>query len=202
MHADQHDTHQSDTERGDEALDSALDQALDQALDRALQSLPADLLPTRDLWPALEERLVGLPRSGGRRRNFRQGWRPWREWRAWTVAAAVLAALWFMPSAQSPLQPPLSQQAMTAEMLLIQTYEQQKAQQLAALAPTAADSWTPYLGVLDAAVTQVRYALSFYPEEPALLKQLDRLYRQELLYLQEVALNDATGGVFYPGATP
>ncbi|MEK7258693.1 MAG: hypothetical protein AAB211_02730 [Pseudomonadota bacterium] len=192
MHADQHDT-----------------QIDDEALDRALQSLPAELLPARDLWPALEERLVGLPGSGGRRRNFSQGWRPWREWRAWTVAAAaVLAALWFMPSAQSPLplplplQPPLSQQAMTAEMLLIQTYEQQKAQQLATLTPSAAESWAPYLGMLDAAVAQVRYALSFYPEEPALLKQLDKLYRQELLYLQEVALNDAIGGVFYPGATP
>lgn len=198
MHADQHDTHQSDTERGDEALDSALDQALDQALDRALQSLPADLLPTRDLWPALEERLVGLPQSG-RNRKVVRGWHAWA-----AAAAAVLAALWFMPSAQSPLppQPPLSQEAMTAEMMLIQTYEQQKAQQLAALAPTAVDSWAPYLGVLDAAVAQVRYALSFYPEEPGLLKQLDRLYRQELLYLQEVALTDTTAGVFYPGATP
>lgn len=194
MHADQHDTHQDDAETGNDALDHALD----QALDCALQSLPADLLPTRDLWPALEERLVGLPLSG-RNRKVVRGWHAWA-----AAAAAVLAALWFMPSAQSPLppQPPLSQEAMTAEMMLIQTYEQQKAQQLAALTPTAADSWAPYLGVLDAAVAQVRYALSFYPEEPGLLKQLDRLYRQELLYLQEVALTDTTAGVFYPGATP
>lgn len=192
MNADQHDTNQYDVERGNDALDHVLD----QALDRALQSLPVDLLPNRDLWPALEERLVGLPRSG-RNRNIR------RELHAWAVAAAaVLAALWFMPSAQSPQPQPLSQEAMTAEMMLIRTYEQQKAQQLAALAPTAAENWAPYLGVLDAAVAQVRYALSFYPEEPGLLKQLNRLYRQELLYLQEVALSDTTAIVFYPGATP
>jgi len=42
--------------------------------------------------------------------------------------------------------------------------------------------------VWDKAIMQVRHALSFYPDEPQLLAQLQQLYQQQLSFLQKATL--------------
>lgn len=75
-------------------------------------------------------------------------------------------------------------------------YESQKAAQMAALGFTN-PAVSRQLAVWDGAVQQVRGALSYYPEEPQLLLQLDRLYRQQLNYLETLAMIDPQVAAFY-----
>lgn len=163
------------------------EQDLDRALNQALQQLPKEVRPAADLWPGLQTRLKQTPQQHPRLP-------------AWPfAAAAVLAALWLTPWPQpAPEVPPVTLETETVspsvENSLVQTYEQQKAQQLAGLRFTAGPmgDWQEQLSAWDDAVLQVRFALSFYPDEPQLLSQLDMLYRQQLSYLQQVALAETS----------
>lgn len=153
----------------------------DEALERAIQGLPRSQLPARDLWPELQTR---LPRRQPRRARF-----------AW-VAAAALAALvfsvWLRPDLVpgAITTPPVAQlDSVTAEVSLLGVYESQKATQIAALNFTN-PAVNRQLAIWDDAVQQVRGALSYYPEDPRLLLQLDRLYRQQLNYLGALAMLD------------
>ena len=53
------------------------------------------------------------------------------------------------------------------------------------------------MAIWDGAIAQVRLALNFYPEEPPLLAQLDKLYRQQLAYLEQVAMTDPQLVAYY-----
>ncbi|MDX3774129.1 hypothetical protein QE250_08400 [Chromatiaceae bacterium AAb-1] len=144
----------------------------EQQLDQAVGNLPPDILPERDLWPGLAARLPA-PKA---RLNYP----------LWLAAAvfgvvSILGYKLLMPYNGPAMAP-------SAELVLLQTYEQRKAEQLAVM--TSVDQvfadWQQQMQVWDNAVGQVRYALSFYPEEPQLLTQLQRLYQQQLAYLQLV----------------
>ena len=72
---------------------------------------------------------------------------------------------------------------------LLSTYEREKGAQLAALS-VSTPSIARQLAVWDGAVDQVRLALQYAPAQPHLLTQLDRLYRQQLQYLEHLATID------------
>ncbi|MCB1649197.1 MAG: hypothetical protein H7A05_09795 [Pseudomonadales bacterium] len=155
----------------------------DEALERAIAALPRERQPGHDLWPALEARLTP-------RQSAWQGLAPWA-----AAAAIVLAAagLWF----QNLPAPPVAQNSAPSPLLgggdpvaeLLSTYEREKGSQLASL-PVSSPAIKRQLAVWDAAVGQVRQALQYAPGEPHLLAQLDRLYRQQLRYLEQLATID------------
>lgn len=160
----------------------------DTALARAIQALPREQQPTRDLWPELEMR---LPRRAPRRARF-----------AWAAAAAVAAlavSVWINPDlSPKPVSAPQVAQvdAASAEAQLLNVYELQKASQMADLNFTN-PAVNRQLAIWDGAVQQVRGALNYYPEEPSLLRQLDRLYRQQLNYLETLAMADPQVAALY-----
>lgn len=160
----------------------------DAALDRALQALPRNLQPPRDLWPELQAQ---LPRRAPQRARF-----------AW-VAAAALAALaisiWVRPDLApvTVTAPPVAQvDSVSAEADLMNVYESQKATQFAALNFNN-PAVSRQLAIWDGAVQQVRGALNYYPEEPSLLQQLNSLYRQQLNYLETLAMLDPQVAALY-----
>jgi len=162
------------------------------ALDRAIQALRRAQQPAHDLWPELQSRLQEqAPRQKPQRTRF-----------AWAAAAALAAlalSVWVRPDLVpgNVTAPQVAQvDSITAEASLLNVYESQKAAQMAAL-----DFTNPavrrQLAIWDDAVQQVRGALSYYPEEPRLLLQLDRLYRQQLNYLETLAMVDPQVAAFY-----
>jgi hypothetical protein len=158
------------------------DESRDEALDRAVRALPRELAPARDLWPALATRLH--ERRQQRRRGQTGLW----------AAAAVLGALWFatLPAPWSVSRPLLTS-ALPLETQLQAVYETVQAAQLATLNIPV----HPELLVWDEAIDQVLVALQFYPDDPYLLDQLDRLYRQRLQALQHATLNAAFTHIYY-----
>ena len=160
----------------------------DAALERALQALPKSLQPARDLWPELQAQ---LPRRAPQRERF-----------AW-IAAAALAALaisiWVRPDLApvTVTAPPVAQvEPVSAEADLMNVYESQKATQLATLNFNN-PAVRRQLAIWDGAVQQVRGASNYYPEEPQLLQQLNSLYRQQLNYLETLAMLDPQVAVLY-----
>ena len=83
--------------------------------------------------------------------------------------------------------------ALPLETQLQSIYETVHAAQLATLNTPA----HPELLVWDEAIDQVHEALRFYPDDPYLLDQLDRLYRQRLQTLQHATLNAAFTNIYY-----
>jgi len=151
----------------------------EQQLDQAIANLNRQLTPEQDLWSALERRLDV---------KTKQQSPLW----LWATAAAVTLVgliswqLALLPGIEKTPQASVS----SAEMLLLQVYEQQKAEQLRQATGIADgfDNWQQQLQVWDQAIAQVRHALSFYPDEPQLLAQLQHLYQQQLSFIQKATL--------------
>jgi len=160
----------------------------DTSLERAIQALPRSQEPSRDLWPSLQAQ---LPRRQPRRSRF--------IWAAVAALAALYLSIWIRPEvSQVPIAQSSAPQVdtMTIESGLLNVYELEKAKQLANLSFTN-PSINRQLAIWDGAVQQVRVALNYYPDEPRLLRQLDRLYRQQLNYLEELAMLDPQIAAFY-----
>lgn len=166
----------------------------EQQLELTLQRLDSDIQPGRDLWPDIESRLsaqqnercVGI---GPDVTVVSQSNRPaWLELAS--AAAVVLVALvgWQLAVLPSPAQ--RSAALPSAELMLLQVYEQQKARQLAQVTAIAEgfDNWQQQLSSWDQAIAQVRQALQIYPDEPQLLAQLQQLYQQQLAYIERATL--------------
>lgn len=172
----------------------------DAALDRAIQALPSIQQPARDLWPELQARLQ--LRVQHREQQQVPQRKPQRARFAWAAAAALAALLlsvWMRPDLVpgTVTAPPVAQvDSVTAEASLLNVYESQKATQMAALNFTN-PAVRRQLAIWDGAVQQVRGALIFYPEDPRLLLQIDRLYRQQLNYLETLAMLDPQVAAFY-----
>ena len=149
----------------------------EQQLDKAIGQLSSELQPQRDLWPAIDARLTERQVSRG------------SLWYLATAAALALACVLSWRLVMLP-QSAASYESRSAELILMQLYEQQKAQQLKQIAGFAEgfDDWQQQLQVWDQAIAQVRRALQFYPDEPQLLAQLQHLYQQQLAYLSRAAL--------------
>jgi ferric-dicitrate binding protein FerR (iron transport regulator) len=160
----------------------------DETLERAVAALPRQRMPERDLWPELEAR---LPRRQPRRARI-----------AWATAAALMAlyaGIWLRPELPADIAVPpgvASSYEATAETHLLNIFEAQKANQLAAL-HFQNPAVSRQLAVWNGAVQQVRGALAYYPDEPRLLLQLDSLYRQQLDYLEGLAMLDPQVAEFY-----
>jgi len=150
----------------------------EQQLDNAIRGLDNQIVPERDLWAGIVNH---LPQ--------RQPAQP--PLRYWASAAALL--LVGLIGWQLAILPPVEQRAAampSAELMLLQVYEQQKAQQLGQVSAVAEgfDNWQQQLQIWDQAIAQVRLALQFYPDEPQLLAQLQRLYQQQLSFIQQATL--------------
>jgi hypothetical protein len=146
----------------------------EQQLDDAIGAVDKEIAPERDLWAGIASRLPD-----------REPARPPLGY--WVSAAALL--LVGLVGWQLAILPTEAQRAAslpTAELMLLQVYEQQKAQQLSQVTTVAEgfDNWQLQLQIWDQAIAQVRQALQFYPDEPQLLAQLQSLYQQQLSYIQ------------------
>lgn len=150
----------------------------EQQLDNAIRGLTNSIAPERDLWPDLVSRLPQQQKA-----------KPVIAY--WASAAALL--LVGLISWQLVLLPPANERSAalpTAELMLLQVYEQQKAQQLSQVVAVAEgfENWQQQLQIWDQAIAQVRQALQFYPDEPQLLAKLQFLYQQQLSYIQQATL--------------
>jgi hypothetical protein len=150
----------------------------EQQLDDAIRALTPNLQPQRELWPDIADRLPARATAKA----------PLGYWAS--AAAAVLMGLigWQLAILPTPAQ--RSAAMPTAELMLLQVYEQQKAQQLSQVAAVAEgfDNWQQQLQIWEQAIAQVRQALQFYPDEPQLLAQLQSLYQQQLSFIQQATL--------------
>lgn len=170
----------------------------EEQLDQALSRLPREIAPPQDLWAGIEARLP--PRE-----QPRSWWQqqPVQRWAA-VFAIALVGALWWnqtpetgwAPADQVALQPisgTAEIELLAPEQQIIASYEQVKAQQLGDLGVVSPDvgDWRYQLAVWDQAITQVQSALTYYPDEPFLLAQMQGLYQQQLDYLQLISALDA-----------
>lgn len=153
-------------------------------LDQALAQLKQDIAPERDLWPDIEARLTAQPDKTSQSTE-----RPWLlRWAA--IAAVTLMTLVSWQIAILPTAAERSAALPSAELMLIQAYETQKARQLAQVVAVAEgfDKWQQQVQIWDQAIEQVRRALTIYPDEPQLLAQLQLLYQQQLSFIQKATL--------------
>jgi hypothetical protein len=152
----------------------------EQQLDQAINRLTQQITPQCDLWPELESRLTARSTAD----------KPPR-WQWATAAMLGLVSLIGWQLALLPAAPGGNQANMpTAELMLLQVYEQQKATQLSQVVAVSEgfDNWQQQLAHWDQAIAQVRQALQFYPDEPQLLAQLQSLYQQQLSFIQKATL--------------
>ncbi|MGP9800626.1 hypothetical protein [Rheinheimera sp. NSM] len=152
----------------------------EQQLDQAINRLTQQITPQRDLWPELESRLTARSTAD----------KP-RLWQWGSAAMLGLVSLIGWQLALLPAAPGGNQASMpTAELMLLQVYEQQKATQLSQVVAVSEgfDNWQQQLTHWDQAIAQVRQALQFYPDEPQLLAQLQSLYQQQLSFIQKATL--------------
>ena len=150
----------------------------DQQLDNAIQRLTRQIEPERDLWMDIAAALP--PRDSASPTRWR-----------WASAAAFL--LLGLVGWQLAILPSTSERAATmpsAELMLLQVYEQEKTKQLSRVVAIAEgfDNWQQQVQIWDQAIAQVRQALTFYPDEPQLLAQLQQLYQQQLSFIQQATL--------------
>lgn len=159
----------------------------EQQLDKAISQLASQIAPQRDLWPDIAAQLETVeqqpePPTVGKSKPTR-----WY----WGVAAMLgLLSVFGWQQALMPGTTSTTAAMPSAELTLLQIYEQQKATQLSQMVAVAEgfDNWQQQIRVWDQAIAQVRQALAFYPDEPQLLAQLQSLYQQQLSYLQQATL--------------
>jgi len=168
----------------------------DRQLDQLIESLPREITPRRDLWAAIEPRLDQQPAPVTRSRHMTRLFAPASRWAA-VLAVAVLGALWWseigidpvMRVAQPTMEPALNGQALQqvpADQQIAAVYAAIKSELLSGLGLVSDDfgDWQYQLTIWDQAISDVRNALNYYPEEPALLAQMEGIYQQQIEYLQ------------------
>jgi len=175
----------------------------DRQLDQLIESLPREITPGRDLWAAIEPRLDQQARSAIHSRHPAQFFAPASRWAA-VLAVAVLGVLWWsgigidpaLQVAQPTMEPALNGQAIEqvpADQQIAAVYTAIKAELLSSVGLVSADfgDWQYQLTLWDQALSEVRDALNYYPEEPALLAQMEGIYQQQIEYLQWVGTLDS-----------
>ncbi|KKO45339.1 hypothetical protein WG68_11500 [Arsukibacterium ikkense] len=161
----------------------------EQQLEQALHQLDNEISPQRDLWPGIAARLqnhvTACPEQAPATQRAKSKWQS-----PASAAAIVLVALlgWQFATLAPPAQHTAAMPS--AELQLLQVFEQQKARQLAQIVAIADgfDNWQQQLIIWDQAIAQVRQALQLYPDEPRLLAQLQQLYQQQLAYIERATL--------------
>lgn len=175
----------------------------DRQLDQLIESLPREITPRRDLWAGIEGRLDQQATS------TIHSWHPARFLahagrRVAVLAVAVLGVLWWsgigidpaLRVAQPAMEPAHNGQALDqvpADQQIAAVYTAIKAELLSSLGLVSADfgDWQYQLTLWDQAISEVRNALNYYPEEPALLAQMQGIYQQQIEYLQWVGEFDS-----------
>lgn len=170
----------------------------EQQLDQAISQLTREIQPSRDLWAAIEPALQDRPQPA---RWY--GGAKTQRWAA-VIALALVGTLWWsqinlpqpgqvVPSVTiAGTETQTATDVLPADAQIMASFEQIKAQQLRELEyinPDAGD-WQYQLAVWDQAISQVRGALEFYPEEPFLLAQMQGLYQQQVEYLNTISALD------------
>ncbi len=179
--------------------------------DQRLAQLPAQIAPTTELWPDLAAKLADTPQQV----QFAQQGTPEQgktatvaattSWWYGMAAAVLLSVLswWQWPVAQQPAattrpsatafaddvaRPTLEQ----ADWQLISLFETDKARLLKQLTavPAAYGDWQQQLAIWQQASRQIQHALRYQPNEPVLLRQLQRVQQQQLAYLQKLVQSD------------
>jgi hypothetical protein len=120
------------------------------------------------------------------------------------LAVAVLGALWWSEIGIDPalqvalpaIEPAHNGQAIEqvpADQQIAAVYTAIKAELLSSVGLVSADfgDWQYQLTLWDQALSEVRDALNYYPEEPALLAQMEGIYQQQIEYLQWVGTLDS-----------
>lgn len=160
-------------------------------LDALIAGLSAELKPSRDLWPELEQRLTDPEAMTEKVVQLKPNkWLSVPFASAYVASAAsVLFAVTLFWQPATPTQPLVfNPQMLDAETSIVYSFEQAKAEQLAsmkAVDPVYAD-WQQQLAQWQQAIAQVQMALKYNPNEALLLKQLRQLYSQQQNYLQKV----------------
>lgn len=198
----------------------------EQELQAQIDALAKDIEPQRDLWPELAARIattaqqqVPAPQHPqvavvpGALQNKSSAW----YWWSGATAAAVLLSLLIWPQApdgtqlahQNTAQPVValtgSESADTAVQItkvqwqLTSDFDTQRAAMLAQInaVPEFYPDWQQQLAIWQQARQQVLLALSYQPDEPELLLQLNKLQQQQIHYLQKLVSN----GLTYSGVT-
>lgn len=172
----------------------------DRQLDQLIESLPREMTPGRDLWAAIEPRLDEHPAPVTRIRQMTRLFAPASRWAA-VLAVAVLGALWWsgigvIRVAQPTMEPARNGQALEqvpADQQIAAVYAAIKSELMSKVGLVSADfgDWQYQLTIWDQALSEVRDALNYYPEEPALLAQMQGIYQQQIEYLQWVVTLDS-----------
>lgn len=184
--------------------------------EQRLAQLPAQIAPSAELWPDLAAKLARTPQQvriaeDGMVAPVSASSRWW-----YGMAAALLLSVltwWQLPQdQQQALSPQLAAQpeaaALTsatasdvdavrpaldqAEWQLISLFETDKARLLKQLTsvPAAYGDWQQQLAIWQQASRQIQQALTYQPDEPVLLRQLQRVQQQQLAYLQKLVQSD------------
>lgn len=159
----------------------------EQSLDRLIAELPAEIAPTRDLWPQIASQIAQTKQDEAQptaqpRRHF------WHLAAA-SVLIALLVSLLMVPTPEVELvkaEPAPAQRLLVAQ--LITEFEREKSRQLATLTqvPTEFADFERQLKIWQRACAQVEMALANQPDDIRLLKKLTRLQQQQLHYLNKV----------------
>lgn len=169
----------------------------DTQLDQLLDRLPREMTPRRDLWADIESQLGDqhspAVETAQRERHFFTA----NRWAA-VFALALIGGLWWSDMGIDPsvniepfAQVPTDQQ-------IAATYEAIKAQQMSNFGQISPEfgNWQYQLAVWDQAISEVQGALNYYPEEPALLAQMQGIYQQQVDYLQLVSSIDTNNVIW------
>lgn len=181
----------------------------EQQLDQAISQLPREMMPARDLWAAIEPQLQDRAQVPGRRLRVHN----MQRWAA-VLALALVGVVWWgqmdlpQPGQVNPDAVVAGSgadnnsdnsadnniQQLPADAWIAASFEQIKAQQLSEMdyiSPAVGD-WQYQLAVWDQAISQVRGALEYYPDEPFLLGQMQGLYQQQIDYLHTISAVDTS----------
>lgn len=199
----------------------------EQELQVQIDALAKEIAPQRDLWPELAARLTAtaqwpqdceseLSQPSPSQQTVLKGNASWFLWAGGMAAAVLLSVLSWQQgpaSVQLVQQPaglvmsPLAgseAQTIAAPVSKVQwqmtsDFETQRATMLAQIVavPEFYQDWQQQLAIWQQAREQVLLALSYQPDEPVLLLQLNQLQQQQMHYLQKLVSN----GLTYSGVT-
>lgn len=155
----------------------------DKQLDQLLESLPREIAPGRDLWAAIEPRLEQQPAH--ETASLQRWFAPANRWAA-VLALAVLGAMWWSGMGMGPALNGQALEQIPADQQIAAVYTAINAELLGSVGLVSADfgDWQYQLNIWDQALSEVRNALNYYPQEPALLAQMEGIYQQQIEYLQ------------------
>ncbi|MEC8860617.1 MAG: hypothetical protein VYE29_11525 [Pseudomonadota bacterium] len=168
-------------------------------LDQAIAGLRQDIQPRRDLWADLEQRLPDRETASAPKRNrFAVGGRWAAVFAIALVGTLALRLDWLPDPGLAPGSDSMQMaetEVLPPEALIAQQFEQEKARQLSELGAVSDDfgDWRYQMAVWDQAIGQVQQTMNYYPDDPALLNQMEGLYRQQLDYIQLIAVTDTSG---------